>query len=64
MSQGFFNIGQAQTQDARFIDNNGANIGCSAPFFPIPNDSQSNFNSHKLADFSLWAIMVFPRKSK
>ena len=42
----------------RFIDNNGASTSCSAPFFPTPNDSQSNFISHELADSSLRAILV------
>ena len=57
-SQGPLNPGQAQTQDAKFIDNNGANIVCSTPFLPIPYDSQINFISHELADSSLRAILV------
>ena len=64
MSQGPPSLGQAQTQDARFIDNNGASTSCSAPFLPTPNDSQSNFISHELADSSLRAILVPPRKLK
>ena len=63
-SQGPLNLGHAQTQDARFIDNNRASTSCSAPFLPIPNDSHSNFISHELADSSLRAILVPPKKLK
>jgi hypothetical protein len=64
MSQGPLNLGQAQTQDARFIENNEASTSCSAPMFSNPNTSQSHFISHELADSSLRSILVPTGKLK
>ena len=64
MSQGSLNPSQAQTQDARYADNNEASTSCLAPLLHIPNDGQSNFFSHELADSPLQSILVPPKKLK